>query len=234
MPKNLAPTESGVAVTEFLIKQFPDLLHLDFTKQMKDDLDRIAAGEVRWGRPLSKFHAWLVEHLDLSKQALLEEGILKPCPKCEGVIATLTGKYGEFQRCLSCGYKPTSGKETGESCPNCGKALVERTRHASVARKHGKFVSCSGYPECKYKPLPTTGESCPECGKPLMTRMGKQREFVGCSGYPECRYIKPTKTGQNCPDCGKPLVKRNGKHGTFIGCSGYPACKYTAVDFQKN
>ena len=219
--KSLAPTESGQAVTQFLIKQFPELLDLDFTKQMEDDLDRIAAGQVVWQVKLSEFHTKLTEHLNDTKQTLIDEGILKPCPNCPSVIATLKGKYGEYQRCLSCDYKPTSGKKTGESCPECGKPLVERTG------KHGKFVSCSGYPECKYRPLNTTGESCPDCGQPLVEKKSKKGNFIGCSGYPECKYIKPTNTtGENCPECNKSLVEKKSKKGNFIGCSGYPECKY--------
>ncbi|MGB0389598.1 MAG: topoisomerase DNA-binding C4 zinc finger domain-containing protein, partial [Ardenticatenaceae bacterium] len=219
--KSLAPTESGQVVTGFLVKQFPELLNLDFTKQMEDDLDRIAEGVVVWQTPLREFHTKLTQHLNDSKQALINEGVLSPCPKCEGVIATLTGKYGEYQRCLSCNYKPNSSVKTGKSCPECKKPLIERTS------KHGKFVSCSGYPECKYRPLNTTGEKCPDCEKPLVEKKNKKGTFVGCSGYPGCKYIKPTNTtGENCPDCKKPLVEKKSKKGAFVGCSGYPGCKY--------
>ena len=119
--KALEPTPVGIKITAFLTEQFTDLLNLDFTKQMEDDLDRVAQGEVTWTSPLSSFNSWLTTALEGAKQGLIAQGILTPCPNCEGVIATLTGKYGEYQRCLSCGYKPNSGTETGEDCPKCGK-----------------------------------------------------------------------------------------------------------------
>jgi DNA topoisomerase-1 len=121
---------------------------------------------------------------------------------------------------------------TGEVCPQCGKDLVERTN------RYGKYVACSGYPECDYiKREPRaeprqTGETCPNCGKPLVERAGRYGPFLSCSGYPDCKYIKrepraaPRQTDQTCPDCGKPLVERAGRFGPFLSCSGYPTCKY--------
>lgn len=221
--KALEPTPVGIKITAFLTEQFTDLLNLDFTKQMEDDLDRIAQGKVVWTSPLSEFYTSLTKALEGAKQALIKSGILIPCPKCEGVVATLTGKYGEYQRCLSCNYKPSSGTETGEDCPECGKALLKRNG------KNGEFVSCSGYPGCKYSPSKgkETGEECPECGKALYERKGKKGSFVGCSGYPECKFVLPTNTtGESCPDCGKPLQNKKSKKGTFVGCSGYPECRY--------
>ena len=224
--KSLAATEAGIAVTQFLVQHFPDLLDLDFTKQMESDLDRVAEGEIKWQSLLGQFHKTLTGHLASTKQALIDSGVLSPCPKCEGVIATLTGKFGEYQRCLSCNYKPNSATETGEKCPKCQKPLVER------AGKHGKFVSCSGYPECKYNPKATsgskTGEKCPKCSSELVERDGKHGKFISCSGYPECKY-RPngsTQTSEKCPKCQSALVERNGKYGKFVSCSGYPKCKY--------
>ena len=230
--KSLAATESGIAVTQFLVQHFPDLLSVDFTKQMEDDLDRVAEGQVKWQALLEQFYSKLTKHLAETKQALIDSGVLSPCPKCDGVIATLKGKFGEYQRCLSCNYKPNSATETGEKCPNCQKPLVER------AGKHGKFVSCSGYPECKYRPGSTfgteTGEKCPKCKKPLIEREGKHGKFTSCSGYPKCKY-RPgtTKTRKKCPKCKKSLVERDGKHGKFVSCSGYPECRYRPDNTKK-
>ncbi len=228
--KSLAATESGTLVTQFLVQHFPDLLSVDFTKQMEDDLDRVAKGEIKWQALLEEFYSKLTQHLAETKQALIDSGVLSPCPKCDGVIATLVGKYGEFQCCLNCDYKPNSATETGEKCPKCEKPLVERDG------KHGKFVSCSGYPECKYRPTDIsgepTGENCPKCKKPLVERDGQHGKFVSCSGYPECKY-RPngsTQTGKKCPKCKKPLVERDGKYGKFTSCSGYPKCRYRPTD----
>uniref|UniRef100_A0A7V3PTK3 DNA topoisomerase 1 n=1 Tax=candidate division WOR-3 bacterium TaxID=2052148 RepID=A0A7V3PTK3_UNCW3 len=120
-------------------------------------------------------------------------------------------------------------RQLEEKCPKCGKPLMERWG------KFGKFIACSGYPECDYVQKPeskTVAEQCPKCGKPLVERKGRFGTFIACSGYPECDYIKrepkppPRLLDEKCPKCGKPLVERKGRFGTFIACSGYPECRY--------
>jgi DNA topoisomerase-1 len=129
------------------------------------------------------------------------------------------------------------GSETGEICPQCGKPLVVRFS------KIGKFLGCSGYPECRYT-KPREGEEapvmtehmCPNCGKPMLQRMGRRGPFLGCSGYPECKTTmnfdatgKPVlasrPTEHSCDKCGKPMVLREGPRGPFLACSGYPKCR---------
>jgi DNA topoisomerase-1 len=126
-------------------------------------------------------------------------------------------------------------RPTDKTCPECGRDVVAKFG------KHGLwFLSCSGWPECKWsqqldehgEPLPEpegTGERCPECGSELVAKSGRFGPFVGCSNYPECRYIKkeaPKETGELCPEDGAPLVEKRGRFGPFVGCSNYPKCKY--------
>jgi DNA topoisomerase-1 len=127
-----------------------------------------------------------------------------------------------------------------EKCPKCDKPLVTRFG------RRGKFVGCSGYPECKYtanlgtgdQPLEATepeiipDSECPECKSPLQIRMGRYGKFIGCTKYPECKYIapmeKPQDTGVTCPECKKgSMLKRKSRRGKyFYSCSMYPKCKY--------
>ncbi len=117
-------------------------------------------------------------------------------------------------------------EELPEKCPLCGRSLAYRWG------RYGKFISCSGYPECKYikKEKPEIlAETCPQCGRPLVKKQGKKGSFIGCTGYPECQFIKKeeaTKLEEKCPECGKDLVEKAGRFGKFIACSGYPKCKY--------
>ncbi len=124
-------------------------------------------------------------------------------------------------------------KELAEKCPKCGKPLAERWG------RYGKFVACSGYPQCRYikreqkAPPVLLDEKCPECGRPLVERTSRYGKFKACSGYPECKYVKKEpatvlKVGDKCPQCGKPLVERRGRFGAFVACSGYPDCKFMA------
>ncbi len=107
-------------------------------------------------------------------------------------------------------------EETGEVCPNCGKPMVIKMG------RFGKFVACSGYPECKTtKPLvKKTGVKCPECEGELVERQSKKgRKFYGCSNYPACDFIinkKPLATA--CPQCGAIMVVQGTKMAKCTKC----------------
>ncbi|HQF80473.1 MAG TPA: type I DNA topoisomerase, partial [Flexilinea sp.] len=98
-------------------------------------------------------------------------------------------------------------EKVGRKCPQCGKDLVIRNG------KYGKFISCSGFPQCRYTEqiVEKLDVPCPKCGKELIVRRSKNgRIFYGCSGYPECQFTswkKPVK--QKCPNCGGMLVEMN-------------------------
>ena len=73
-----------------------------------------------------------------------------------------------------------------KNCPECGKQMVIKW-----GRK-GKFLSCSGFPDCKFASPFTTGIKCPEpnCGGELVERRSKRGAvFYGCSKYPACTHI---------------------------------------------
>jgi DNA topoisomerase-1 len=67
---------------------------------------------------------------------------------------------------------------TGEMCPECGKPLVLRLG------RFGKFVSCSGWPECRYHPVAAVpGVTCPQCGGAVVQKRGKRGKFYACANY---------------------------------------------------
>ena len=124
-----------------------------------------------------------------------------------------------------------------EKCPKCGQPLSIRLG------RHGRFIGCTGYPECDYtrdlnqdkaeaEAPQEVGRDCPECGAPLVFKRGRYGKFIGCSAYPKCRYIepleKPKDTGVPCPKCGKgTLMQRKSRRGKiFYSCSTYPKCEY--------
>jgi DNA topoisomerase-1 len=123
-----------------------------------------------------------------------------------------------------------------EDCPKCGKQLNIRLG------RRGRFIGCSGFPECDYtrnidedessEPELVEGRTCPECNSQLIIRSGRYGKFIGCSGYPDCKYIepleKPQDTGIACPKCAKgSMLKRKSRRGKiFFSCSTYPDCDY--------
>jgi DNA topoisomerase-1 len=123
---------------------------------------------------------------------------------------------------------------TNVACEKCGKLM-----NIKIGR-FGKFMACSGYPECKStKPLPgdkgmaeapTTDEKCEACGAPMQVKRGRFGFFLSCSRYPDCKTIKKIlkKTGAKCPKCNEgDIVEKRTKTGrNFFACSRYPDCEY--------
>lgn len=122
-----------------------------------------------------------------------------------------------------------------ENCPKCDKPLTLRLG------RRGRFVGCSGYPECDYtrsadgeeaEAPETIDRNCSDCGEKLLIRHGRYGKFIGCSGYPKCKHIepleKPKDTGVRCPECSKgDMVSRKSRYGKiFYSCSRYPDCKF--------
>ena len=105
---------------------------------------------------------------------------------------------------------------TDEVCPKCGKPLAVKMG------RYGKFLACSGYPECKYTQsyLVKTGVKCPECGHELVERVSKKkRVFYGCSNYPECQFAifhKPIT--DPCPKCGGLVTQYRGQYTRCTKC----------------
>jgi DNA topoisomerase-1 len=125
-----------------------------------------------------------------------------------------------------------------EACPKCGKPLTSRLG------KRGKFIGCSGYPECDYtrnvdgepgettQPVIVEDRVCPQCSSQLVIKAGPYGKFIGCTSYPKCKFIepleKPRDTGVTCPECKEgSLIERKSRYGKlFYSCNSYPKCKY--------
>lgn len=76
--------------------------------------------------------------------------------------------------------------ETDEVCELCGRPMVIKWG------RRGKFMSCSGFPECKHAKSITTGVKCPNpgCEGELVERRSRNRgrPFYGCTKYPNCTF----------------------------------------------
>jgi DNA topoisomerase-1 len=101
--------------------------------------------------------------------------------------------------------------------------------------RNGRFLACSGYPDCRNtrpvegdEPEPT-GEKCDKCGSDMVIKTGRFGRFLACSKYPECRNTKSIPIGVSCPreECGGDLTEKRTRGGkTFYGCSNYPKCTF--------
>ena len=225
------PSELGMFVTEFLIKNFPDIMEIRFTAQMEEELDKIEEGSLEWTGSLKEFYA----KLDVDLKAAMKVDSVKAsgipldeiCPKCAKPLVLKSGKFGSFKACSGypdCDFKEAMVKKEvvilDEKCPECGSPLVQRKG------RFGLFTACSNYPTCKYikkKKSEDTGIACPnDCGGTILKRETKRgRFFYGCGLFPKCRFAtwdEPVK--RPCPKCGKPFIlrKSNKKEGTFLHC----------------
>ncbi len=179
-----------------------------------------------------KFTAELEGNLDL-----IEEG------KVEWVD-TLRNFYGPFEKNLIEAEKKMKDvksqvEETDEVCEKCDQPMIIKWG------RFGKFMACSGYPDCKNTrevkkpgqeeeeaPQEAEGE-CDKCGTSLVLKMGRFGKFLACSNYPECKFTKPLSLGLDCPEeaCKGYVTSRRSKKGrTFYGCSAYPDCSFVSWD----
>ena len=186
--KKFKPTTIGIETTDKLQEFFSDLINVEYTRDMEEELDDIAEGSLVWNDVLKKFYDLFEPRVkdafsDMEKKAPEETG--EVCPECGNPLVKRKGRYGEFVACSNypeCKYIKKEEKEVVEimDCPFCdgGKIVEKKTRKGKM------FYGCSNYPKCKiaYWDKPT-GEVCPECGKLLVTKNGT----IKCS---ECSYEK--------------------------------------------
>ncbi len=152
------------------------------------------------------------------------------CENCGRVMVLRNGPFGQFMACPGYNEDPpckTIRKLTqkqqqkpavplNENCPKCGMQLVLRTG------QYGEFVSCSGYPKCKYIKQNLTGVTCPTCGKGDIAERKARRGnlFYGCTNYPKCDFTSNFKpVPQPCPECGSAyLLEKTLKSGVYLIC----------------
>jgi DNA topoisomerase-1 len=249
------PYALGRMIADLLTKSFVDIIDVEYTRSLEDDLDKIEQGKTNYVKTLGEFYKKFKKDLARAGREMidLKKGIEigEACEKCGKPMLKRVGKFGPFIACS--GYpectntrevetqepETESGEEEIEPCENCGKPMaVKRGRF-------GQFLACTGYPECKTtrkliatkqgglraaKPDQVLDEPCPRCGSNLVIKQGRYGEFTACTKYPECKYVKHKTTGVKCPKDGDKLgeiVERKSRRGKiFFGCSNYPDCDF--------
>jgi DNA topoisomerase-1 len=249
------PTALGLIISDLLTKSFDDIIDVEYTRSLEDDLDKIEQGKSGYVKTLAEFYKKFKKDLARAGKEMqnLKEGIKTDeiCERCGSPMVIKVGKFGPFMACSAypeCTNtrelekqepESESGEDEIEPCENCGKAMVVKRG------RFGQFLACSGYPECKTtrkliatkqgglkaaKPDQILDEKCPRCSANLVVKQGRFGEFTACTNYPECRYVKQKLTGVKCPkdaDKGGEVVERKSRRGkVFFGCSNYPDCDF--------
>ena len=182
--KRLIPTETGFLVNDLLVEHFPDVLNYNFTSQMEQDLDHIAAGDRDWVEVVREFYGPFSTDLAVAEEKMPElnmgpEPIGRSCPECGKELVIRWGRYGKFISCSGfpdCRYTEAWLEKIGVTCPKDGGEIVERK-----TRKGRVFYGCANYPACDFtswkRPLPV---KCPECGGMLVVADKRNAQCINC------------------------------------------------------
>jgi len=182
--RRLVPTETGILVNDLMLQYFPEIVDLNFTARMEEDLDRVASGETDWTGVMRLFYEPFAEKV-LKAQADMPvvksgpEPIGRKCPLDGGELVIRYGRYGKF---ISCSNFPTCRhtepwlEKIGVVCPKDGGDIVERK-----TRKGRTFYGCNNYPNCDFtswkRPL---AQPCPKCGGLLVVANKREAQCTNC------------------------------------------------------
>jgi DNA topoisomerase-1 len=210
LDKKYSPTEEGFLVNDMLVENFPEIVDINFTSHIEEELDDIAEGKIKWVEVMHEFYGPFKKHL-IEKEETVQKKIevsTHPCPHCGKMMLIKYGRMGKFLACPEEGSKVTlpMPEEAAKI-----KELEEKTK----------------------------GELCPICGKPMEVKRGRFGFFLGCVDYPKCKGISKiwNKTGFKCPSClasdarkDKPgdIVekKSRGRGKAFFACTRFPDCTF--------
>jgi DNA topoisomerase-1 len=158
----------GVAVSDLLKEFFPEIVDLDFTSEMENQLDEIARGERERTPLLKKFFSPFNSQIEIAIEKMpkvkdIDESSDELCPLCGVAMVIKRGRFGPFLSCSTfpeCKGTKKIESRTGVDCPECGKELVQRRSNKTKRT----FYGCSGFPNCTFlvnqKPLT---QKCPDC-----------------------------------------------------------------------
>ncbi|MFO7951240.1 MAG: type I DNA topoisomerase [Bacillota bacterium] len=192
--KAFIPTEIGFVVVELMVQYFPEIIDIDFTARLEQQLDEIEEGKQERMKVLNDFYYGYFKDRLAEADEKIEKVEITPqvsdenCPRCGEQLIYKHGRFGQFLACPSypdCKYTKKVVKETGVTCPVDGGMIVERR-----TRKGRLFYGCNNYPNCEFslwnKPLP---EKCPECGS-ILSEYRKSKETLARCSSKECSYEK--------------------------------------------
>ena len=201
--KKFFPTEIAFIVNKILTEHFPQIVDIEFTAKMEENLDEIAEGNKEWQPVIKEFYDPFKKNLKEKKGAVEKyvEPTDKKCPLCGKPLVIKFGRMGKF---LTCSDYP--------NCKHSQPTEEEKKKEDELAET-------------------TKGELCPICGKAMLVKKGRFGYFLGCSDYPACKGISKiwNKTGFKCPNCKTGDIaekKSRGRGKSFYACTRYPDCNF--------
>ncbi|NLV20775.1 MAG: type I DNA topoisomerase [Syntrophomonadaceae bacterium] len=189
--KQFVPTELGFIVVDLLDEHFSDILDVEFTAKLEENLDSIEDGETNWKKVISEFYEPFKQDLDkaqdlIEKVEIKDEEAGRDCPQCGRPLFIKYGRYGKFIACSGfpeCRYTESINEEIGVNCPFCGNPII-----ALKSKKGRKYFGCKAYPECSFRSWnKPTGEKCPRCGDAMVEKVSRGQEAQIVCQNPQCK-----------------------------------------------
>ncbi len=190
--KKFVPTELGELLIEQTEQFFPEILNLEFTANMEEDLDHVEEGSEDWVRVLGEFYESFEKRLRVAEEEMKEVEIEDEvsdeiCEKCGKPLVYKLGRFGKFLACSGfpdCRNTKPIIKDIGVTCPKCKEGHVVERR----SKKGRVFYGCDHYPECDFvswdKPSP---KPCPKCGSLVVEKRNKQGGKLQCTS---CDFVE--------------------------------------------
>lgn len=202
--KRFFPSEMGIIVNDVLVKNFPEIVDIDFTAKMEKELDEVAEGKDTWIKTCKDFYKPFAKNLEEKYKDVVKTNLTqktdKICPKCGAPIIERMGRFGRFYACSKfpeCKYTESIEGDPDTlniACPKClasrdlaqpdkeiGKITGKRTKKGKT------FYGCNRFPKCDFalwdKPI---NEFCPKCDSILIQ---KSKNKIKCSNK-ECNFVK--------------------------------------------
>ena len=194
--KMLKPTELGTIVTELMEENFPDIVDVEFTANMEQQLDDIEEGKQPWVNVIDDFYKPFKTVLEKAEKSIEKVEIKAEesdeiCEKCGRRMVIKLGRYGKFLACPGfpeCRNAKPILQDTGVLCPKCGGRVVARK-----SQRGKKYYSCENSPKCDFilwdEPIK---KPCPSCGGIMTRKYIKKGSLTVCTN-PECETNKKDK-----------------------------------------
>ncbi|BAK17429.1 topoisomerase IA [Solibacillus silvestris StLB046] len=190
--KRFVPTELGEIVHQATLEFFPEIINIEFTAQMEQNLDEIEEGITQWVNVIDEFYKDFeprVKYADevMEKIEIKDEPAGEDCEKCGAPMVFKLGRYGKFMACSNfpdCRNTKAIVKPIDVKCPSCetGEIVERKSKTKRI------FYGCNQYPECDFvswdKPI---SRPCPKCSALLVEKKLKKGVQIQCTNS-ECDY----------------------------------------------
>lgn len=193
--RQLAPTELGKIVNQFMTANFADIVNINFTADMENRLDKVEEGNIQWKTVLGKFYEPFKETVKkaetISKIEMPVEVSDEVCDKCGKQMVVKMGRFGKFLACPGfpdCKNTKPFLDEAGVKCPKCsGRVIYRKTKRGR------KYLGCENYPKCDFMTWDMPSEkTCPKCSN-FLTQKSKGNTIAYKCSNSECDYIEEQK-----------------------------------------